>query len=126
MESLSIIVTAHNCAAVIEPALASVADSQARCPGVPSEVVVVDDGSTDATARLITAFIDGRDGWRLVRRANKSSPSCARNTGVQAARGSLLCFLDGDDVFLPEHLATCHEALRDPAIDYAKTGVRLA
>jgi glycosyltransferase involved in cell wall biosynthesis len=131
MEPLSVIVTAHNCATLIKRALDSVAHSLAffRQAGgaysdTPAEVIVVDDGSTDDTPGVVERFIAGRDGWRLVRRPRRSSPACARNTGVAQARGKILFFLDGDDLFLPPHIAECCRALEGP--DFVKTGVRLA
>src|SRR5947209_8461986 len=114
MESISVIVTAHNCAGTIRATLQSVADALAHFEaggegpgreGAEAEVVVVDDGSTDDTAAVVGDFLGARAGWRLVRRPTSSSPSCARNTGARLARGGLLCFLDGDDLFLPNHLA---------------------
>jgi tetratricopeptide (TPR) repeat protein len=126
MESISVIVTAHNGVGTIRQTLQSVADALARLKGAEAEVVVVDDGSTDYTAAVVEDFLKARTGWRLVRRSAASSPSCARNTGARHARGGLFCFLDGDDLFLPNHLAACCETLRDPAVDYVKTGVRLA
>jgi tetratricopeptide (TPR) repeat protein len=130
MEFVSVIVTAHNCTATIGTTLQSVADAIAhegfRARNVEAEVVVVDDGSTDDTGAVVEAFLANRAGWHLIRRPTSSSPSCARNTGARHSRGDLLCFLDGDDLFLPNHLAECCQALRDPAVDYVKTGVRLA
>src|SRR5262249_41167833 len=54
-----------------------------------------------------------------------SSPSCARNAGVEATSGELLFFLDGDDLFLPGHIDACCRELRAPQWDFVKTGVRL-
>jgi tetratricopeptide (TPR) repeat protein len=134
MESLSVIVTTHNCAAVVQRTLQSVATAlaflrqsagQAAADG--AEIIVVDDGSADSTPQLVAEFAAGRPGWKVVRRDKPSSPSCARNTGVCRATGELLFFLDGDDLFLPEHLAACRSALLSkPAADFIKTGVRLA
>jgi tetratricopeptide (TPR) repeat protein len=62
----------------------------------------------------------------VVRRPQASSPACARNAGARQARGELLFFLDGDDLFLPGHVTACWEALRDGGLDYLKTGVRLS
>src|SRR5262249_45514767 len=128
-----VIITACNCAPVLERTLRSVDASAtylrtgpAAAPNVPVEAVVVDDGSTDATPRIVESFTGGRSAWRLVRRDKPTSPSCARNAGVAAAQGTLLFFLDGDDLFLPEHLAACYKLLSDPAVDFVKTGVRLA
>jgi len=65
------------------------------------EIVVVDDGSTDhtpAAVRSLTGPI------RYVRQSNQG-PAVARNTGITAAKGALICFLDADDVWLPDKLA---------------------
>jgi GT2 family glycosyltransferase len=64
------------------------------------EVVVVDDGSTDATAEIASAFPEP---VRVVSQAN-SGVAAARNRGVAEARGELIAFCDADDVFLPGHL----------------------
>jgi glycosyltransferase involved in cell wall biosynthesis len=67
------------------------------------ELIVVDDGSTDDTAALIDG-IDPR--LTLIRQENRGFTE-ARNTGIRAARGDYLAFLDSDDEFLPHHLELC-------------------
>lgn len=131
MESLSIIVTACNNAATIAAALRSVEEAltvfQSEQPAVATEVVVVDDGSTDDTPQQVRALTAGRNDWKVVWRDQPSSAARARNTGVGHARGQVLFFLDGDDLFLPLHLAVCWQTLAArPEIDFVKTGVRLA
>src|SRR5438270_873117 len=101
MNSFSVIVTAHNCAATIRPALDSVQEALAyferhptRVRDVKPEVIVVDDGSTDSTHQLALEFARDNPVWKVVHRAYPSSPGCARNTGASQARGELLFFLD--------------------------------
>jgi glycosyltransferase involved in cell wall biosynthesis len=132
MAAFSVIVTAHNNAAVLGRTLQSVEDAlayhraRAGSAAAGGEVVVVDDGSTDATPEVLRDFAAGKGHYRLVRRERASSPSCARNTGVNASSGDLLFFLDGDDLYLPEHVHRCCKALEDPAVCFVKTAVRLA
>ncbi len=66
------------------------------------EIIVVDDGSTDQTAERVEALADDR--IRLIRQNNRGG-SAARNTGIDAAQGQFIAFLDSDDVWLPHHLS---------------------
>ena len=65
------------------------------------EVIVVDDGSTDDTRDRLAPF-EGR--IRYIHQENQGL-SAARNTGIRAARGALVAFLDSDDLWHPEKLA---------------------
>lgn len=67
----------------------------------PVEVIVVDDGSTDATP-LILAEYEGR--VRYVRQS-RLGPGAARNRGIKSAQGDFLAFLDADDLWHPEKLS---------------------
>ncbi len=71
------------------------------------EVVVVDDGSTDGSDRVVTAYTEAC--VRLVRHAENRGVNPARNTGVRAARGEWIVFLDSDDELLPTALRTMEE-----------------
>jgi glycosyltransferase involved in cell wall biosynthesis len=61
------------------------------------DVILVDDGSSDATGELLEHFARGVAGWRVVAKVN-GGPSSARNAGISVARGEWLVFVDGDDV----------------------------
>jgi len=65
------------------------------------EVIVVDDGSTDGTGARLAPF---RDRVVLVRQENQGV-AASRNTGVRSAKGELIAFLDGDDLWEPHKLA---------------------
>lgn len=73
------------------------------------EVVVVDDGSTDAGPAIVAACRDAR--VRLVRQAN-AGVAAARNHGIAEARGEWVAFLDADDWLHPDYLATLVQVQR--------------
>jgi glycosyltransferase involved in cell wall biosynthesis len=110
---VSIIVPAFDAAAWIGECLDSCAHQTHR----DFEVVVVDDGSGDATAELADAFAT-RDPTRFrVLRASHAGPGAARNAGVGLARGRWLYFLDADDRVEPTALARALVRLRETGAD---------
>jgi glycosyltransferase involved in cell wall biosynthesis len=111
----AVVIPAYDAARFLPRALASV---QAQT-SAPAEVIVVDDGSHDATAHIAEAA-----GARVIRQSNKG-PAAARNAGVRAARSPWIAFLDADDAWQPHALERFADAvLRAPDVaivfaDYA-------
>jgi len=101
---VSVIVPAYNRAGMLRRALASVWSQR---PAPPAEVIVVDDGSEDATAAVA-----GELRAKVIRHPLNRGLSAARNTGLRSARYPWVALLDSDDEWLPHHLATVW-ALRD-------------
>ena len=93
---VSVIVPTYNRSAFLKEALESVLAQTVRA----DEVIVVDDGSTDETPRVLESFGSSV----LVLRRENSGVSAARNAGIQAARGEWLAFLDSDDLWRPRKL----------------------
>ncbi len=93
---VSVIITAYNHEAFIAETVQSALDQTFR----DREVIVVDDGSLDGTVGQVSRF--GKH-VSLIRQPNRGVAS-SRNTGIQHARGELLAFLDGDDLWEPSKL----------------------
>lgn len=74
------------------------------------EVVVVDDGSTDGSDRVVRSYADPR--LHLLRHAQNRGVNPARNTGVRAAAGDWIVFLDSDDELMPTALRTMDGRMR--------------
>lgn len=91
------IIPTHNRADVLGRAVASVLGQT----WTDLELIVVDDGSTDATARVLAEFDDPR--LTGMHQENKGV-SCARNRGIAASSGRLIALLDSDDHWLPDKL----------------------
>lgn len=107
---LSVIIPAHNEAARILPHLRSVAEFLALRQR-PFEVIVVDDGSTDHTASLVSAFGHTLPALRLIRLPVCSGKGTAVRQGMQAARGLRRLFTDADGATRIEELPRLEQAL---------------
>jgi len=95
MLDVSVIMPTHNCCEFIGEAISSVQAQSCRS----LELIVVDDGSTDGTAAALPAL----PFLRYLSRP-RGGPSAARNTGLRAARGRYVAFLDADDLWEPGSL----------------------
>ncbi len=98
---ITVVIPAYNAAKTIERALASVLAQTAPA----QEVIVVDDGSTDATAHLAQAR-----GVRVITQTNAGTGG-ARNAGIRAATGAWIALLDADDEWMPTKLEAQWDAL---------------
>jgi glycosyltransferase involved in cell wall biosynthesis len=104
---VSVIMPVFNTGAYLREAAASVLEQQAL-PGQPLpafELVLVDDGSTDPATLEILHGLQDRPGVRLLRNARSKGAAGARNTGIEAAAGEWISFLDSDDLLFPHALA---------------------
>jgi glycosyltransferase involved in cell wall biosynthesis len=94
--AVSVIIPAYNAERFIQDTIESVFAQSVQ----PSEIIVVDDGSTDGTAALLRSYGD-----RLhVLSGRRGSAAASRNAGARAASGAWLAFLDADDLWLPNKL----------------------
>lgn len=111
---LSVIVPAFNAAEFIERCLRSVL----RQEGVRLEVIVVDDGSRDATPNIVEKLAGGDPRITLIKGINVG-PAAARNRGVEASEGDYITFVDADDEVLPSAFSTMIDSLQRTGSDIA-------
>src|SRR5690242_9391093 len=97
MTSISVIIPSYNCARFVAESV----ESMLRQSVPPSEVIVVDDGSTDDTL----AVVRGYAGRVTVVQAPHGGYASARNHGLARATGEWVAFHDADDVALEDRLA---------------------
>lgn len=108
----SVIVPAYNAAETIGACVNAL--QQQTVDPTCYEVIVVDDGSTDDTGRIASAA-----GAQVLHQP-RSRPAAARNTGIRAARGQLVCFTDADCEPTREWLARLTAPFADPAVTGCK------
>ena len=97
MPRISVIIPTYNRADMVGDAIQSVLGQTY----FDWELIIVDDGSTDNTDDVVAGHKDER--IRYIYQDNRKLPG-ARNTGIRAARGQYVAFLDSDDLFLPDKL----------------------
>lgn len=105
---VSVIIPAFN----VERWIASALRSVAAQTHDSIEIVVIDDGSSDATVRVAEQLLATVDKPSILLRHAHRGVSAARNAGWRAARGEWLQFLDADDMLAPEKLETQLRAAR--------------
>mgnify|MGYP000903401221 FL=1 len=86
------------------------------------ELIVIDDGSTDASREILQALATTHGQRMRVLEQNRKGPYPARNLGLRQAKGSLIAFLDADDYLSPDCLAKLAAALDEAAADIAYCG----
>lgn len=98
MPLVSVIIPTHNRAGVVGRAIRSVLAQTYPC----TEIIVIDDRSTDNTPEILATF---GDSIKVVRTTGTQGPAAARNSGIARCSGELVAFLDSDDVWQPHKLA---------------------
>jgi GT2 family glycosyltransferase len=115
---VSVIIPAYN----VEDYVLEAVDSALAQTYGDLEVVVVDDGSTDGTHRLLERY---GESIKLVTQPNQGLPG-ARNSGIRAATGDVIGLLDGDDGWFPERVERCVEVLNErPDVGFVTTDATL-
>ena len=101
--TISVVIPAYNAGSLLGETL----DSVLAQSHPAHEILVVDDGSTDDTAEIVSKY---GDAVRYLRQENQGQ-AIARNKGIQAATGDWIALLDSDDLFLPDRLRRAAETI---------------
>lgn len=119
MPDVTVLVPTRNRSRFLRRALQSVLQQD----DADFEVVVVDDASTDGTARMVEGLGDPR--VQLLRLRHRSGVAAARNAGIEAAGGRWVAFLDDDDVWAPQKLRKQQDRAAETNASLVYTGVVL-
>lgn len=103
--TVSVIIPVHNGARYLKQAIDSVLWQESK--GVRIEIIVVDDGSTDATGEIARSY---GGSIKYVRISHCGFPGAVRNVGLEHASGDFMAFVDSDDLLLPHSVALRIEA----------------
>ncbi|MFC1590930.1 glycosyltransferase family 2 protein [Thermodesulfobacteriota bacterium] len=123
----SVVIPTFNRAESLRRALGSLVDQTDAC----FEVIVCDDGSTDSTPDVVDSFKSSLT-IQYLREENWGGPARPRNNGIRVAAGEWICFLDSDDWWYPQKIATVKKYIDSHAADvfyhrldiYTETGHR--
>lgn len=120
---VSIIIPIYNVAPYVEKCLRSVMAQTYR----KLEVIIVDDCGTDNSMEIVKSVIEENGkkdiAFRILRHKKNKGPGAARNTGIKAAKGEYVFFLDSDDIIMHlciEVLVKCAE--KYPGVDMVQGG----
>jgi glycosyltransferase involved in cell wall biosynthesis len=116
--AVTVLIDTYNHERFIEEAIVSVLAQD--FPATDTEILVVDDGSTDRTPEIVRKF---EPRVRLLRKENGGQAS-AFNAGIPEARGEIVAFLDGDDWWAPNKLSRVMETINaDPSLGIVGNGI---
>ena len=118
--NISVIIPTYQHADTIERCLRSVLSQSLQ----PKEIIIVYDGSTDETEKILTSFVRTTPTLSVFRQANHGSNS-ARNKGFEHSSGSRVIFLDADAVMRPDMLEKLSKAIDEhPRAGFAYSAFR--
>jgi glycosyltransferase involved in cell wall biosynthesis len=117
---LSVVIPTYNRLPILRQCLQALEQQHLAGPVEGYEVVLVDDGSTDATVAWLSEHAASFPHLRLIQQEH-GGPAAGRNRGVEAARGDVIVFIDSDLVVTPGFL-TCHATAL--AADWQRRGDR--
>ncbi|MGY1433825.1 glycosyltransferase family 2 protein [Streptomyces reniochalinae] len=117
MPKLTVIVPCYNVQEFAEDTLRSLANNA----GADTEFLLVDDCSTDATPEILDRWAYRLPGATILRHEQNRGIAQSRNSGIDAARGDYVTFLDGDDWYGPGHLDALVGRIEELGCDFVRT-----
>ncbi|MCR5474723.1 MAG: glycosyltransferase [Lachnospiraceae bacterium] len=118
--TVSVIVPVYNAADVIAETIASVLGQTYT----DTELILVDDGSLDESRTVISSFLSDR--VKLISNENPKGAAGARNTGISAAQGRYIAFMDADDLWDKDKLAKQIAFMEKEGAAFSFTGYEFA
>lgn len=115
--AISVIVPVYNVELFVERCLDSL---KAQAEEISTEIIVVDDGSTDESGRIVDDYRSDHR-FRIIHQCNQGL-SGARNTGLELARGQYICFVDSDDYVEPTFLQAMYIAAEKGNAEIVEVG----
>lgn len=89
------------------------------------EMIIVDDCSTDDTKDIVKAEIENDDRIKLIELDKNCGPAAARNVAINQAKGDYIAFLDSDDLWNENKLATQLKFMKENKVAFSYTGYRI-
>ena len=120
MAKISVILPAYNAEKTLRTAVESILSQQV--PGM--EIIIVNDGSADGTARLCHVLASENDCIHVITQKN-AGICAARNRGLEAAGGEFIAFCDDDDLFWQGALKLLLQTAEDSHADIVRGGYEL-
>ena len=111
---VSVIVPVYNSEKYLTEALNSLEEQTFK----NFEVIIVNDGSTDNSEKIIKDFVNKNSNFKLINQKNMG-PGYAKNTGIRYSKGKYIAFLDSDDFFAPNFLEILYNLAVENKADIA-------
>ena len=106
--TVSVVIPCFNYGRYLQAAVAS-AMAQTL---IPTEIIIVDDGSTDDSLDVANHIAEYHENVHVISQPHSGRGSISRNTGIEQATGEFICALDADDLIAPTYLEECVRSLR--------------
>ncbi len=116
MKKVSIIIPVYNTEKYVEKCMKSVLNQTYK----NIEIIIVDDGSTDSSGQICDTFLSD-DRVKVFHQIHKGT-SCARNYGIEMAKGDFICFIDSDDYVEKDYIQILYDLITRYDTDIAVCG----